>query len=91
MAIEYFHLGVNPIFRESYTVGQGQAKPKGYTITEACISCGACVEACPQRAITLGAPSVIHQEHCLHCGNCVEHCPVAAVIPREQETVPPET
>lgn len=91
MAIEYFHLGVNPIFRESYTVGQGQAKPKGYTITEDCISCGACVEACPQRAITLGAPSVIHQEHCLHCGNCVEHCPVAAVIPREQETVPPET
>lgn len=91
MAIEYFHLGVNPIFRESYTVGQGQAKPKGYTITEACVSCGACVEACPQRAITLGAPSVIHQEHCLHCGNCVEHCPVAAVIPREQETVPPET
>ena len=85
MAIEYFHLGVNPIFRESYTVGQGQAKPKGYTITEACVSCGACVEACPQRAITLGAPSVIHQEHCLHCGNCVEHCPVAAVIPREQE------
>ena len=91
MAIEYFHLGVNPIFRESYTVGQGQAKPKGYTITEDCISCGACVEDCPQRAITLGAPSVIHQEHCLHCGNCVEHCPVAAVIPREQETVPPET
>ena len=91
MAIEYFHLGVNPIFRESYTVGQGRAKPKGYTITEACISCGACVEACPHRAITLGAPSVIHQEHCLHCGNCVEHCPVAAVIPREQETVPPKT
>ncbi len=85
MAIEYFHLGVNPIFRESYTVGQGQAKPKGYTITEDCIRCGTCVEVCPQRAITLGAPSVIHQEHCLHCGNCVEHCPVAAVIPREQE------
>ena len=91
MAIEYFHLGVNPIFRESYTVGQGQAKPKSYTITEDCVSCGACVKACPQRAVTLGAPSVIHQEHCLHCGNCVEHCPVAAVIPREQETVPPET
>ena len=91
MAIEYFHLGVNPIFRDSYTVGQGQAKPKSYTITEDCVSCGACVKACPQLAVTLGAPSVIHQEHCLHCGNCVEHCPVAAVISREQETVPPET
>ena len=45
------------IFRESYTVGQGQAKPKGYTITEDCINCGACVKACPQRAITLGAPA----------------------------------
>ena len=29
MAIEYFHLGVNPIFRESYTVGQGEGKAQG--------------------------------------------------------------
>ncbi len=28
--IEYFHLGVNPIFRESYTIGRGQIAEKGY-------------------------------------------------------------
>ena len=33
--IEYFHLGVNPIFRESYTIGSGQIAEKGYQITDA--------------------------------------------------------
>ena len=79
MSIEYFNLGVNPIFRESYTIGNGKITPKGYVITDSCISCGKCVRICPQRAIEKGAPSVIHQEHCLHCGNCFENCPVSAI------------
>lgn len=77
--IEYFHLGVNPIFRESYTIGRGIAKEKGYQITEACIGCGACAGHCPQRCIEPGTPYRIRQEHCLHCGNCHEVCPVRAV------------
>ncbi|MCD7846359.1 MAG: 4Fe-4S binding protein [Oscillospiraceae bacterium] len=77
--IEYFHLGVNPIFRETYTIGKGTIRPKGYHITDACISCGKCVKVCPQRAIEMGKPSVIHQEHCLRCGNCFETCPVKAI------------
>ncbi|MCD7920594.1 MAG: 4Fe-4S binding protein [Clostridiales bacterium] len=77
--IEYFHLGVNPIFRESYTIGKGTVRPKGYRITDACIGCGKCVKICPQRTIEKGKPSVIHQEHCLHCGNCFENCPVKAI------------
>ncbi len=77
--IEYFNLGVNPIFRESYTIGKGTIRPKGYYITDACISCGKCVKICPQRAIEKGKPCVIHQEHCLHCGNCFESCPVKAI------------
>ncbi len=28
-AIEYFHLGVNPIFRESYVIGKGTFRPRG--------------------------------------------------------------
>lgn len=83
MSIEYFNLGVNPIFRESYTIGNGKITPKGYVITDSCISCGKCVRICPQRAIEKGAPSVIHQEHCLHCGNCFENCPVSAIKHRQ--------
>lgn len=77
--IEYFHLGVRPIFRESYIMGSGTVTEKGYQITEACTGCGACAEHCPQRCIEVGAPYQIQQEHCLHCGNCHGVCPVGAV------------
>lgn len=77
--IEYFNLGVNPIFRESYIIGDGDVTPKGYQITERCIGCEKCVKICPQRCITAGKPFFIQQEHCLHCGNCYEQCPVKAI------------
>jgi uncharacterized pyridoxamine 5'-phosphate oxidase family protein/NAD-dependent dihydropyrimidine dehydrogenase PreA subunit len=78
-SIEYFHLGVNPIFRETYTIGNAKILPKGYIITEQCIACGACEKNCPQKCITSGTIFEIQQEHCLHCGNCAAHCPVHAV------------
>lgn len=77
--IEYFNLGVRPIFRESYTIGEGNVTLKGYQITEDCIGCGTCVQNCPQGCIEPGQPFAIQQEHCLHCGSCFEHCPVSAV------------
>lgn len=83
--IEYFNLGVNPIFRESYTVGKGQIAEKGYEITEKCIGCGTCMKHCPQRCIRQGEPFEIQQENCLHCGNCFEHCPVPAIKKRGEE------
>lgn len=76
--IEYFHLGVHPIFRESYVIGKGKILSKGYYITDACIGCGKCVKNCPQHCIEKGNPYKIEQEHCLHCGNCHEVCPVGA-------------
>ena len=56
-AVEYFNLGVRPIFRESYVVGGGELRPKGYLISDRCIGCGACQSVCPQRASTAAAPS----------------------------------
>lgn len=79
MEIEYFNLGVNPIFRESYTVGGSKISAKGYYITDKCIGCGKCVKSCPQKCITSGKPFKIQYEHCLHCGACFEECPVKAV------------
>ena len=80
--IEYFNLGVNPIFRESYTIGSGTVTEKGYQITDACIGYGSCADHCPQRCIEAGTPYQIQQEHCLHCGNCHAVCPVQAVEKR---------
>ena len=77
--IEYFHLGVHPIFREWYTIGDGTVREKGYQITDACIGCGNCAGHCPQRCIEAGTPYRIRQEHCLHCGSCYAVCPVQAV------------
>lgn len=82
MSIEYFNLGVNPIFREVYSVNGGAARPKGYVITDQCVGCGTCQSVCPQGAIQAGTPYRIRQEHCLHCGNCFENCPVQAVVRR---------
>ena len=77
--IEYFNLGVNPIFRETYRLGDVKIEEKGYYITDSCISCGTCKKNCPQRCIEEGAPFTIMQNHCLHCGNCYETCPVKAI------------
>ena len=80
--VEYFNLGVNPIFRETYTLGDVKMKAKGYYITDSCVGCGICIEKCPQSCIKESSPFEIVQNNCLHCGNCYENCPVKAVIKR---------
>lgn len=77
--IEYFNLGMKPIFREVYTVGQAKIEQKGYHITNSCVGCGTCLKYCPQKCIIAGEKYLIQPEHCLHCGACFEHCPVKAV------------
>lgn len=77
--VEYFNLGVNPIFRETYLLGGARCSAKGYFITDQCVGCGTCQSVCPQHCIKEGASYVINQNHCLHCGACQENCPVSAI------------
>lgn len=77
--IEFFDLGKNPIFRETFMIGPAVEEEKGFEITNDCIGCGKCKSDCPQQCISEGTPFVIRQEHCLHCELCFENCPVQAV------------
>lgn len=81
---EYFDLGQRPIFRKSFAIGATDSPcEKGtFLITDACIECGACAEACPEQCITPGSPYKIDQSHCLRCGICQETCPAQAIIKR---------
>lgn len=50
-----------------------------YNITEKCISCGACAEACPVSCISQGDERFqINPEECIECGTCAGVCPVEA-------------
>jgi ferredoxin len=52
-----------------------------YKITDACIACGACCEACPCGAISEGdGIYVIDPDACADCGACADACPVGAPV-----------
>lgn len=78
---EWFDLLSYPINREAFAYGDYDEENTGFYITDQCISCGICSEACPQRCIVPGSPYVILGEHCLKCGLCEEKCPSGAVKP----------
>lgn len=52
-----------------------------YKITDECIACGACMDACPSEAIREGDEKfTIDPEACVDCGQCVEACPSEAIV-----------
>ena len=52
-----------------------------YKITDACVSCGSCADACPAGAISQGdSQYVIDAAACLDCGACCDSCPTGAIV-----------
>lgn len=51
-----------------------------YRITDECVACGTCMDACPNEAISEGDIYVIDQDKCAECGACVDACPTGAII-----------
>jgi pyruvate formate lyase activating enzyme len=54
--------------------------PELITRDTKCITCGKCVESCPQQAITVAENArVIQWEKCNYCMDCAEVCPSGAI------------
>lgn len=59
--------------------GLSECKEKLYTKNR-CISCGICVESCPQKALSITSNGILTDRfRCIRCGICVEQCPAMAM------------
>jgi len=51
-----------------------------HSITDDCLSCGACASECPCEAISEGQGKYeIDANKCADCGTCVSACPADAI------------
>lgn len=56
-----------------------------FTVTDACIGCGACVSVCPRGNYELSSQGVKMQGDCEFCFACIQNCPQRAIRFRKSE------
>lgn len=61
---------------------------KYFTVTDACIGCGACVAVCPKGNYTLSADGVKMHGSCEFCFACIQNCPQKAIQFAKNENDP---
>ncbi len=49
-------------------------------IEDKCTACGACVDVCPQDAITIDEVAIVDHDACVDCGACIDECPNDAIV-----------
>lgn len=67
---------------KTFVIGKGFTQwvsDKKYYSTDACVSCGKCVEVCPLQNIGLENGRPRWHGHCTHCEACYHYCPQNAV------------
>lgn len=52
---------------------------KKFYTTDACISCGKCVNVCPLDNVHLENGKPVWEKNCTHCMACICHCPKEAI------------
>lgn len=52
---------------------------KGFTVSDACVSCGKCASRCPLSNIELSDGKPIWKGNCTHCMACIAGCPAKAI------------
>lgn len=60
-------------------VGFLMKSEKCFTVTDACIGCGACVSVCPRGNYELASAGVKMQGDCEYCFACIQNCPQKAI------------
>lgn len=63
----------NPLYYRFYI------KDKGFTVSNACVSCGKCVKRCPLNNISLADGKPVWNGNCTHCMACICGCPTEAI------------
>lgn len=64
---------IRPLFNRFMT------SAKSFHVTDACISCGKCVTACPLHNVRLEKKHPVWGQNCAMCLSCYHHCPKHAI------------